>query len=59
MDATGNAYTGDDLLQKAPSTIQAVNAAVAAMRVNQTGSGGLLQLQGDGLDRFTSTRMEM
>jgi hypothetical protein len=53
VDTAGNAFTGDDLLQKAPSTIQAVNAAVAALRVNQAGSGGLLQLQGDGVDVVT------
>ncbi len=28
-DAAGNAYTGDDLIQKSPSTIQAVNSAPA------------------------------
>jgi hypothetical protein len=51
-DAAGNAYTGDDLAQLAPANVQAVNAAVAALRLNQAGSGALLQLQGDGVDRF-------
>src|SRR5690606_30637510 len=51
-DASGNAYTGDDLAQLAPSNIQAVNSALAALRFNQTGSGSLLQLQGNGSDVF-------
>lgn len=53
VDSSGNAYTGDDLLQAAPSALQTLNAAVAALRVNQTGSGGLLELQGSGVDVFT------
>jgi hypothetical protein len=52
-DAAGNAFTGDDLIQKAPTTIQAVNSALAAIRLNQAGSGTLLQLQGNGVDVFT------
>lgn len=52
-DAAGNAFTGDDLIQKAPSTVQAVNSALAAISLNQAGAGGLLQLQGDGSDVFT------
>jgi fibronectin-binding autotransporter adhesin len=52
-DATGNAYTGDDLVQASPASIQALNTALAAIRLNQAGSGGLLQLQGDGSDVFT------
>jgi hypothetical protein len=52
-DAAGNAFTGDDLIQKAPTTIQTVNSALAAIRFNQAGSGGLLQLQGDGVNVFT------
>lgn len=53
LDSAGNAYTGDDLVQTTPGTIQALNAAVSAIRFNQAGSGGLLQLQGDGTDVFT------
>jgi hypothetical protein len=45
--------SADDILQKAPLTIQSVNGAVAGLRFNQTGSGGLIQLQGDGSDVFT------
>lgn len=51
-DASGNAYTGDDLAQLAPGNVQAVNSALAALRFNQTGSGSLLQLQGNGSDVF-------
>lgn len=48
--------TADDLLQKAPLVIQSVNANVAGLRFNQTGTGGLLQLQGDGADIFTVSK---
>lgn len=47
-----NAYTADDLIQKAPTTPQVVNTALAAIRLNQTSSGGLLQLQKSGTDVF-------
>ena len=54
MDSTNtNAFTADDLIQKAPGTPQVVSAAVAALRLNQTGAGGLLQLQNGGTDVFT------
>lgn len=54
MDSTNtNAYTADDLIQKGPSSVQAINLATAAIRLNQTGLGGLLQLQGNGSDVFT------
>ncbi len=53
IDSAGNAYTGDDLVQLAPSTFQALNAAESAIRLNQAGSGGLLELLGDGLPVFT------
>jgi len=52
LDSAGNAYTGDDLVQLAPSTVQSYTAAIAALRLNQTGTGGLIQLQGDGSDVF-------
>ena len=52
-DSAGNAFTTDDFAQLAPSAIQAVNDANAAIRFNQAGSGGLLQLQGNGFDVFT------
>ncbi len=52
-DSAGTAYTGDDLIQKSPATIQAVNSALAAIRLNQAGAGTLLQLQGNGTDVFT------
>jgi fibronectin-binding autotransporter adhesin len=48
-----NILTANDLLRAAPSSVQSVNSSNAAVRVNQAGSGGLLQLQGDGVDRFT------
>lgn len=55
MGATG-AFTADDLLQKAPTSIQSLSSANAGLRFNQTGAGGLIQLQGDGVDVFTVTK---
>ena len=52
-NSAGNAFTGDNLVQTTPGTIQALNAAVAAIRLNQAGTGSLLQLQGNGSDMFT------
>lgn len=53
VDSAGNAYTGDDLVQITPDNVQAVNSAVAALRIAQSGTGGLLQLQDGGGDVFT------
>lgn len=52
VDSGGTAKTADDFAQLAPSGVQAVNSALAALRLNQTGVGALLQLQGDGSDVF-------
>jgi hypothetical protein len=49
----GNLLTANDLAQLGPSSPQAVNLALAALRIDQTGSGGLLQLQHNGGDTFT------
>lgn len=53
VDSGGNAKTADQFAQLAPSSVQTANAAIAALRINQTGAGGLLQLQGNGTDSFT------
>ena len=53
MDTTGNAFTANDLIQKNPATPQVINSALAAIRLNQTSTGGLLQLQNTGTDVFT------
>lgn len=45
--------TANDLAQLAPSSVQAVNTAVAALRINQQGAGLLAQLQGNGADVLT------
>lgn len=45
--------TSNNLAQLAPSSPQAVTAALAALRVNQTGAGGLLQFQADGVNVLT------
>ncbi|MFO0920537.1 MAG: hypothetical protein U0451_02590 [Candidatus Saccharimonadales bacterium] len=49
--------SASDILQKAPVTIQSLNSSIAGLRLNQTGSGGLLQLQGDGSDVFTVDKL--
>jgi len=45
--------SASSLAQLGQSTIQGVNSSNAALRINQSGSGGLLQLQGGGSDVFT------
>jgi hypothetical protein len=44
------------LAQLAPGAIQGVNSANAAIRINQTGAGSLLQLQGNTTDVFTVSK---
>lgn len=53
LTITGGTITGDNLAQLAPSGLQDVNSAVAGLRINQIGSGGLLQLASGGTDKFT------
>jgi hypothetical protein len=43
----------NEIAQLAPSSIQAVNTALAALRINQQGAGLLAQFQGAGSDVFT------
>lgn len=45
--------TGDDLAQVAPTAAQTKNSTNSLLRLNQTGSGGLLQLQANGIDILT------
>jgi hypothetical protein len=42
--------SASQLAQLAPGSIQGVSSSNAALRINQTGAGDLLQLQGDGGD---------
>lgn len=56
LTITGGTITGDNLLQKAPGAVQGLSSANAGLRFNQTGAGGLIQLQGDGLDIFTISK---
>jgi hypothetical protein len=51
-----SSITAANLLQKAPVTIQTVNAGVAGLRFNQTGAGGLIQIQADSSDIFTVSK---
>ncbi len=53
VDSAGNAKTADDFAQLAPANVQTVSSALAALRINQVGTGNLLQLQGDGVDVFS------
>ncbi len=46
----------NELVQLAPSNIQAVNSALAALRINQTGAGLLAQFQGNGGDVFSISK---
>lgn len=48
-----SSLTANDLVQLAPSSVQAVNTALAALRINQQGAGLLAQLQGNGSDVLT------
>lgn len=48
-----SSLTVDELVQLAPSSPQAISSLDALIRVNQTDSGGLLQLQQGGSDVFT------
>jgi hypothetical protein len=45
-----------DFAQLAPGSLQGVNSANTAIRLNQTGAGDLLQLQGNGSDVLTLTK---
>lgn len=49
----GSSVTADQLVQLSPSSIQGTSSATSAIRVNQTGAGGLLQLQSSGTDVFS------
>ncbi len=51
-DGTNN-FTTNDFVQTAPGSLQGINSANSAIRLNQTGAGGLLQLQSSGTDVFT------
>jgi hypothetical protein len=53
VTAGGVAKTADDFAQLSPTTLQTLNTALAALRLNQTGAGALVQFQGDGSDVFT------
>lgn len=56
LTITGGSVTGDNLAQLAPAGLQSLSSANTALRINQTGAGGLLQLQGDGLDVLTVSK---
>jgi hypothetical protein len=45
--------SASSLAQLAPGSVQSINSANTALRIAQLGSGGLLQLQNSGGDKFT------
>jgi hypothetical protein len=53
LTITGGNVSGDNLLQKAPGAVQAITGSNAGLRMNQTGTGGLVELQGDGSTVFS------
>lgn len=53
LTITGGTVTGDNLWQKAPASVQSLSSTVAGLRMNQTGTGGLLQLQRNGTNQLT------
>ena len=48
--------SASQLAQLAPGSVQNVSSANTALRINQTGAGNLLQLQGNGSDVFTVSK---
>jgi len=56
LASSNGALSGDNFAQLNPTTIQSITSALAGLRINQTGAGGLLQLQGDGADAFTLSK---
>jgi|GEM_PF-2988048 len=48
--------TADSLFQTTPLNLQTVDGAVAGLRFNQVGTGGLVQMQSDGADVLTVDR---
>lgn len=48
--------TAADLAQLAPGSVQSVNSVNSALRLNQVGAGGLLQLQGNGSNVLTVSK---
>ncbi|MEZ6330645.1 MAG: hypothetical protein R3B12_01370 [Candidatus Saccharimonadales bacterium] len=53
LTTSSGTIAADQLTQLTPGLVQSVNSTNSALRINQNGSGGLLQLQGNGVDVFT------
>ena len=51
-----SSLTAADLAQLAPGSVQSINSVNTALRLNQVGSGGLLQLQGNGSNVLTVSK---
>jgi len=50
-----NSYTANDFIKVSPGSTQSINSSNASININQTGSGGLINLQSSGADVFTLT----
>jgi hypothetical protein len=50
-----NSYTANDFIKVSPGSTQSINSSNASININQTGSGGLINLQSSGTDVFTLT----
>jgi hypothetical protein len=53
LTTTTGTVTADNLAQIAPGSPQSSSSSNSLLRLNQTGSGGLLQLQANGIDILT------
>jgi hypothetical protein len=53
LKGTNGLYDADQLVQLGPGSVQTISSTGAAVRINQTGTGALLQIQGAGSDKMT------
>lgn len=56
LTSGSSVITADGFAQVAPAGLQSLNSTNSALRLNQTGAGGLLQLQGNGSDVLTVSK---
>ncbi len=57
QSTTNGALTGDGFAQLGQTNIQTINTATPGLQFNQTGAGGLLQLNGAGTPSFTVSKV--
>lgn len=56
LTSGSSVITADGFAQVAPAGLQSLNSTNSALRLNQTGTGGLLQFQGNGSDVLTVSK---